>query len=975
MIKGIYRGKNLAPTATFTNAQTDSKTFFRPWLQLRKNSTNVATNTFSDIDSAGTYSFGFTVSEDIDEIRLIHNGTVRNLYPVDVFGTFALGDYVLSAVITGANPSVANGLTFENIMLNAGSQPLPYEPYGDIPKDITRIAMKGKNLFDKNSDTINNNGQSRPGVMVQPGTYSIDNTTDRAVYYRVGYGGTTTQINAGRKAENIIASDDLYVWRDNGVRQDGVMLNLGSTPLPYEPYGMQQGWEVRDQQGTILWGADKTLTGTDSISFKGYALPLKSYEIEANMEQAATQVYTIEGTSSIDYQSDGTAIALQIVGNETQSGTPTPTVPIQPEECGEKTGNLWDAVIEQGSFHIIDGTTQDSTTRVRSQYMDHAIPAGTYTISATGPHYVVVYAYTTNNASGYDTDESVTSWKSLPYTFTTTKPLYLRFGFRKYGDSDTIVPSDVSNIMLNLGQTALPYEPYGYKIPFSNGNTTYNVYLSEPLRKIGDYGDSVSSDGTVVRRIYKKIFTGNETIAAYDPGYERFYTTISDMKSEGVRLTPLFSTHYQCVSDGRSIGNVPNNSIYTGGGVDSQRLFIKTEDFTDRDIFKAYLAAQYAAGTPVCVWYVLATPTTEQTTFPAITPAQGANTLSVSTTLAPSKTRLTATSAVWPKNPIEPEEFGEKTGNLMSTSEWTNSNTDTKSFFQLSITLYSGSTSFGERRLDINENGHFSLTSATPTGTADKLNIKHNGSTRDLTIANLTGNFAEDTPLTISFDVTGHDPTTSGGISISNIMVNEGSTALPYEPYGKYKIPITNSGQTYNIFLNEPLRKIGTYADKVRSDGVVERKDKKLAFDGTETVNIWNLQSETLQRFFINVSSSDASQYQNNGLCSHFRVTNTNSAESTRFSLDGNNRYTQVIFIIERSRLSTVDAAGFQAWLASEYSAGHPVEVWYVLNTPTTESITAPEIATIQGANTLAIGTTLTPSKTSITGHIKAITT
>lgn len=36
-------------------------------------------------------------------------------------------------------------------------------------------------------------------------------------------------------------------------------------------------------------------------------------------------------------------------------------------------------------------------------------------------------------------------------------------------------------------------------------------------------------------------------------------------------------------------------------------------------------------------------------------------------------------------------------------------------------------------------------------------------------------------------------------------MLNAGSTAMDYEPYGKYKIPITCGGQTYNIYLDSPL--------------------------------------------------------------------------------------------------------------------------------------------------------------------------
>ena len=142
---------------------------------------------------------------------------------------------------------------------------------------------------------------------------------------------------------------------------------------------MQPGWEVRDQQGTILWGADKTLTGTDSIPFKGYGLPLKSYEIEANMEQAASQQYSIEGTDSVTYQSDGTAIALQIVGNETQeSGTttvPSATVSVVGIESGTDYAEFnvsdFPGAVEGDTISVIvDGTTYSlKVKKVDSSYV------------------------------------------------------------------------------------------------------------------------------------------------------------------------------------------------------------------------------------------------------------------------------------------------------------------------------------------------------------------------------------------------------------------------------------------------------------------------------------------------------------------------------------------------------------------------------------------------------------------------------
>ena len=41
--------------------------------------------------------------------------------------------------------------------------------------------------------------------------------------------------------------------------------------------------------------------------------------------------------------------------------------------------------------------------------------------------------------------------------------------------------------------------------------------------------------------------------------------------------------------------------------------------------------------------------------------------------------------------------------------------------------------------------------------------------------------------------------------SLSSVMLNSGSTALPYEPYGKYKIPVICGNTTTNIYVDSPL--------------------------------------------------------------------------------------------------------------------------------------------------------------------------
>ena len=167
---------------------------------------------------------------------------------------------------------------------------------------------------------------------------------------------------------------------------------------------------------------------------------------------------------------------------------------------------------------------------------------------------------------------------------------------------------------------------------------------------------------------------------------------------------------------------------------------------------------------------------------------------------------------------------GDLTANLMQTYTWKNSQTDTKTNFNLSITVYSGSTGLGERRLDVTSNGYITLTSAAPTTTYDKIIIKHNGSQRDLTIATITGSFEANTPVSFSCVVDGHDPTAVDGIDLKQMMLVTGATAKPWEPYNKYKIPIKCGGTTTNAYIDAPLRMSSgedPVCDIMYSDGTI----------------------------------------------------------------------------------------------------------------------------------------------------------
>ena len=122
-----------------------------------------------------------------------------------------------------------------------------------------------------------------------------------------------------------------------------IMLVAGSTPLPYEPYGN-------------TWNS----------------IPYRKYGTET--DTLTTLPKTIIG--------DGTAIsAYTIKGNMSQSGTPTPTNPIYPTECGDKTANLYNYITNREGYRIVWSTGADfqDATAIMSDYIP--VTTGNYYLS------------------------------------------------------------------------------------------------------------------------------------------------------------------------------------------------------------------------------------------------------------------------------------------------------------------------------------------------------------------------------------------------------------------------------------------------------------------------------------------------------------------------------------------------------------------------------------------------------------------
>ena len=164
----------------------------------------------------------------------------------------------------------------------------------------------------------------------------------------------------------------------------------------------------------------------------------------------------------------------------------------------------------------------------------------------------------------------------------------------------------ISNIQLEMGETATPYEPY-------TGSTT-DIPLPETV-----YGGTLDVETGVVTVDKVMIaLTGSEYWRFRDSSnYPNTFLNVF-----GKRIITGTCTHYKSI-DATEL-NRGDDGIYLTRTKD---IIITDHRFDTVEAFKAYLAEQYAAGTPVKICYETNTPYTIQLTGRKIAALSGVNTL------------------------------------------------------------------------------------------------------------------------------------------------------------------------------------------------------------------------------------------------------------------------------------------------------------------------------------------------------------
>lgn len=196
------------------------------------------------------------------------------------------------------------------------------------------------------------------------------------------------------------------------------------------------------------------------------------------------------------------------------------------------------------------------------------------------------------------------------------------------------------------------------------------------------------------------------------------------------------------------------------------------------------------------------------------------------------------------------------------------------------------------------------------------------------------------------------------------IMLNEGSTTLPYEPYG-FKIPITNNSETSNIYLDEPLTKSGNNADYIDY-----AEQKRYNADGTsEDITLPALPSQSSSNSLsvgTAVQPSSLAVDVDEVVSCGDKVTDSQSVNYGKYkihvTLTADSTETTDIYLDEPLAKSGNNTDYIDYATQKRHNSDG-----------TESSVTLPEISTLAGTNTLSVGTEVQPSEVEIKGKIKAV--
>lgn len=354
---------------------------------------------------------------------------------------------------------------------------------------------------------------------------------------------------------------------------------------------------VTDETGIVKIGFFGDRTHAQSIKNKVIKIQLEEGASVTNYEPYGYKIpVTIKGKNRVDY--------AKVLGG-----------------YSEITTNGISFKLVDGGI-LVNGTSTDIATSGRRIDLKPYLEAGkTYTASVYPSGMGVSSIF-------YSIENGTANWNSTKTITGNEDSISVYLQVPKGAAANNVL----IKIQIEEGKTKTNYEPYVEDV-------TTNIYIDEPLRKIGDYADYIDfKQKKIVRKVNEKILSGNEnwvTTAINGQTVTTRYTVVpldNNLKLNTINNYSL-NSHFAVVEYGQ-------DKVGYLASTDNTNYSIKSTILNDLQSFKSWILNQYNNKTPVTVLYVLEAPIEKNVDLPEIITHKGTNIFEINTSIQPSKVTL-----------------------------------------------------------------------------------------------------------------------------------------------------------------------------------------------------------------------------------------------------------------------------------------------------------------------------------------------
>lgn len=513
--------------------------------------------------------------------------------------------YQSETVVIPANTiylTVAQGYSnASEVQIELGSTATAYQPYFDSGTATVEMLLKVGDYQDEQeilSGTITRNVKA----IVLDGTEAWSTSQTYSNVYTAG-------VAVGKPSGGIVPICNYYAGYSsyNAMTANDYGILVASTATL-----AIKNKDCADITAFTTWLADQYAAGTPVMVIYPLATAITETVAKqiSNKEPGVIEVIA------------GSLEDLEVINTSSTHTIPSPDYPLD-INCNNgilKNGiygkNLFDEVWQKDKGTSTQQATWGQVVNANGWSVSNLIPVEEgkkYTIAystSIGQQYAFYYNADGTMQSNYNSTTVSTLTVTIP-----SGAEYIRIQCNKSG---TIV--DNINTQVEQNDSATPYEPYKFGI-YTDGivetikDSLNNTATCEDLLKVGTYVDTQDIlTGLVTHNIGVKVLDGTEDWAIYDssiPGLVYSDTAITN-NLIGAPVTSMICSHLQIdrtttviVGGIRFQGNVTTNKVTSG------RIYIKANDTWSLAQTTQWLAAQYAAGTPVIIIYPLATATIE----------------------------------------------------------------------------------------------------------------------------------------------------------------------------------------------------------------------------------------------------------------------------------------------------------------------------------------------------------------------------